>query len=97
MNIGMNNVWFLLLATARSESNGLALAASFKELQMSVIFFCMYDLHLFKKRKILLTVKRNSGAVILIVGGGHVSIVLFSLSRQHTFNRHLQYAVAPLC
>lgn len=37
MNIEMNNVCFLLLATARSESSRLALAASFKELQMSVI------------------------------------------------------------
>lgn len=31
MNIEMNNVWLLLLATARSESNRLALAVSFKE------------------------------------------------------------------
>lgn len=39
MNIEMNNVWILLLATARSESNRLTLTASFKELQMSVMSF----------------------------------------------------------
>lgn len=39
MNIEMNNVWLLLLATARSELNRLALAASFKELKMPIILF----------------------------------------------------------
>lgn len=39
MNIEMNNVWLLLLATARSELNRLAFAASFKELKVSIILF----------------------------------------------------------
>lgn len=84
MNIEMNNVWLLLLATARPELNRLALAASFKELKMPVILFfiisnvwhvlCLFINYLALKQSMFLQKKQRDNIPIQ----GHVNSVLFS-------------------